>query len=113
MNKLLAAISVSANRGHRAHPVFLSPNLSYFSELMLKFAPEDYAPNNFDIFREQVYYSAGITQNLHFLIGLIAQMQLHTNGTQFDIYYGPVFSFKWNITPKQRETFDDVDGGAD
>ena len=98
---------------HRAHPVFLSPNLSYFSELMLKFAPEDYAPNNFDIFREQVYYSAGITQNLHFLIGLIAQMQLHTNGTQFDIYYGPVFSFKWNITPKQRETFDDVDGGAD
>jgi len=95
------------------HPWFLSPNISYFSEIMLKFAPEDYAPENFDIFREQVYYSAGITQNFHFLIGLIAQIQLRTNGTQFDLYYGPVFSFKWNITPKQRETFDNVDGGAD
>jgi hypothetical protein len=98
---------------HKDHPIFLSPNISYFSELMLKFAPEDYAPNNFDIFREQVYYSAGITQNLHFMIGVIAEIQQHTNGTQFDIYYGPVFSFKWNITPKQRETFDEVDGGAD
>jgi hypothetical protein len=83
------------------------------SFLFLRIDAEDYAPNDFDISREQVYYSAGITQNFHFLIGLIAQMQLHTNGTQFDIYYGHVFSFKWNIVPKQRGTFDDVDGGAD
>ncbi len=98
---------------HGSDHLFLSPNLSYYAELMLKFAPEDYAPNDFDIYRMSVYYSAGITPNFHFLIGGIAQMQLRTNGTQFDIYYGPVVSFKWNIVPKQRETFDDVDGGAD
>ena len=96
-----------------SHPLFIAPNISYYGELMLKFAPKDYAPNHFDILRESVYYSAGITQNLHFLVGLIAQMQLRTNGTQFDVYYGPVISLKYNIVKKQRETFDDVDGGAD
>ncbi|RPD41674.1 DUF2490 domain-containing protein [Chitinophaga barathri] len=90
-----------------------TPNVSYYMELMLKFADKDYAPNRFDIFRQSVYYSAGLTKNLHALAGVIAQMQLRTNGTQFDIYYGPIFSLRYSITPKERETFDNVDGGAD
>lgn len=90
-----------------------SPNVSYYMELMLKFADRDYARSRFDIFRQSVYYSAGVTPNLHVLIGGIAQMQLRTNGTQFDIYYGPIFSLRYSITPKERETFDNVDGGAD
>ncbi len=97
----------------KAKPLFKSPNISYYTELMLKFAPSDYAPNNFDIFRESIFYSAGITNQMHFLAGFIAQLQQRSSGKQFDIYYGPVLSFKFNITPKQRETFDDVDGGAD
>ncbi|HEY4286637.1 MAG TPA: DUF2490 domain-containing protein [Puia sp.] len=91
-------------------PIFSSPNISYYAELMLKFPQKDYADNHFDIFRMSVYYSAGITQNLHFLAGIIAQMQLRTNGTQFDIYHGPIVSLRYSIKPKKRETFDSVDG---
>ncbi|MBV4357271.1 DUF2490 domain-containing protein [Pinibacter aurantiacus] len=94
-------------------PVFQAPNISYYTELMLKFASKDYAEEHFDIFRLSVYYSAGITPNLHFLAGIIGQMQLRTNGTQFDVYYGPMVSLKYTIKPKERETFDSVDGGAD
>lgn len=94
-------------------PIFKAPNISYYTELMLKFAPKDYAKENFDIFRLSVYYSAGITQNIHFLGGIIGQMQLRTNGTQFDVYYGPMVSLRYSIKPKARETFDNVDGGAD
>lgn len=90
-----------------------SPNISYYMELMLKFADKDYAPNKFDILRQSIYYSAGITKNIHALAGVIAQMQLRTNGTQFDIYYGPIFSLRYSFTPKARETFDNVDGGGD
>ncbi|MDH7461899.1 DUF2490 domain-containing protein [Chitinophagaceae bacterium 26-R-25] len=94
-------------------PLFQAPNISYYTELMLKFASKDYAEEHFDIFRLSVYYSAGITPNLHFLAGIIGQMQLRTNGTQFDVYYGPMVSLKYTIKPKERETFDSVDGGAD
>ena len=38
-------------------------------------------------------------------------MQLRNNGSQFIVYYGPKFSFKWNFEPKLKETFDHVDGG--
>ncbi|SHM81094.1 Protein of unknown function [Chitinophaga jiangningensis] len=100
-------------RQERPHPIFQDANISYYAELMLKFASDDYAPNNFDIFRMSVYYSAGITKNLHFLTGIIAQMQLRTNGNQFDVYYGPTLALKYTIKPKERETFDNVSGGAD
>lgn len=97
----------------RTNPWFKSSNISYYTELMLKFAPKDYATGHFDIFREAVYYSAGITPNLHFLIGGLAQLQMRSSGKQFDIYFGPMFSFKYNISPKERDTFDNIDGGAD
>ncbi|MGX5816576.1 DUF2490 domain-containing protein [Chitinophaga lutea] len=100
-------------RQHKEHTIFKSPNLSYYTEIMLKFPSRDYAEDRFDIFRQSVYYSASVTPKLHFLAGIIAQMQLRTNGTQFDIYYGPVFSFRYSIAPKERETFDNVDGGGD
>lgn len=94
-------------------PIFLAPNIGYYTELMLKFASKDYAKEHFDIFRLSVYYTAGITPNIHFLAGVIGQMQLRANGTQFDVYYGPMASIKYTIKPKERETFDSVDGGAD
>jgi len=97
----------------KSKPLFLAPNIGYYAELMLKFASKDYAKENFDIFRLSAYYTAGITPNIHFLAGVIGQMQLRTNGTQFDIYYGPMVSVKYTIKPKERETFDSVDGGAD
>lgn len=100
-------------RQTKEKPLFLAPNLGYYTELMLKFASKDYAEEHFDIFRLSVYYSAGITPNLHFLAGIIGQMQLRTNGNQFDVYYGPMLSLKYSIRPKERETFDSVDGGAD
>lgn len=100
-------------RQTKEKPLFVAPNIGYYAELMLKFAPKDYANENFDIFRMSVYYTAGISKNLHFLAGVIGQMQLRTNGTQFDVYYGPVVSMKYSIRPKERETFDSVDGGAD
>ncbi|WP_289662168.1 DUF2490 domain-containing protein [Flavobacterium panacagri] len=100
-------------RQNKEKPIFLAPNIGYYTELMLKFASKDYADEHFDIFRLSVYYSAGITPNLHFLAGVIGQMQLRTNGTQFDVYYGPMFSLKYSVKPKERETFDSVDGGAD
>jgi hypothetical protein len=40
-------------------------------------------------------------------------MHLRTNGTQFDIYYGPMVSFKYTVKSKEIETFDSVDSGAD
>lgn len=98
---------------HRSKPALLSPNISYYAELMLKFPSRDYAEERFDIFRMSVYYSAGITQKFHFLAGIIGQLQLRTNGTQFDMYYGPVVSVGYSIRSKPRETFDNVDGGAD
>ncbi|WP_343585389.1 DUF2490 domain-containing protein [Flavobacterium sp.] len=100
-------------RQSKEKPIFLAPNLGYYTELMLKFASKDYADEHFDIFRLSVYYTAGITPNIHFLAGVIGQMQLRTNGTQFDVYYGPMVSLKYSVKPKERETFDSVDGGAD
>ncbi|WP_286970044.1 DUF2490 domain-containing protein [Flavobacterium sp. UBA4854] len=100
-------------RQSKEKPIFLAPNLGYYTELMLKFASKDYADEHFDIFRLSVYYTAGITPNIHFLAGVIGQMQLRTNGTQFDVYYGPMVSVKYSVKPKERETFDSVDGGAD
>ncbi|MTH16620.1 DUF2490 domain-containing protein [Flavobacterium sp. LC2016-01] len=100
-------------RQSKEKPIFLAPNIGYYTELMLKFAKKDYAEEHFDIFRLSVYYTAGITPNIHFLAGIIGQMQLRTNGTQFDVYYGPMVSVKYSIRPKERETFDSVDGGAD
>ncbi|WP_281633469.1 DUF2490 domain-containing protein [Flavobacterium luteolum] len=100
-------------RQSKEKPIFLAPNIGYYTELMLKFASKDYADEHFDIFRLSVYYTAGITPNIHFLAGVIGQMQLRTNGTQFDVYYGPMVSLKYSVKPKERETFDSVDGGAD
>ncbi|MEN2487093.1 DUF2490 domain-containing protein [Flavobacterium sp. B11] len=100
-------------RQSKEKPIFLAPNIGYYTELMLKFASKDYADEHFDIFRLSVYYTAGITPNIHFLAGVIGQMQLRTNGTQFDVYYGPMVSLKYSVRPKERETFDSVDGGAD
>lgn len=100
-------------RQTKEKPIFLAPNIGYYTELMLKFASKDYAEEHFDIFRLSAYYTAGITPNIHFLAGIIGQMQLRTNGTQFDVYYGPMASLKYTIKPKERETFDSVDGGAD
>ncbi|MDI3322402.1 DUF2490 domain-containing protein [Pinibacter soli] len=112
--RLRARFGVNHFLGQRSTtPIFQAPNISYYAELMLKFASKDYAKENFDIFRMSVYYSAGVTKNLHFLAGIIAQMQLRTNGTQFDVYYGPIASLRYSIKPKERETFDNVDGGAD
>lgn len=100
-------------RQSSAKPIFLAPNIGYYTELMLKFASKDYAPDRFDIFRLSVYYTAGITPNIHFLAGIIGQMQLRNNGSQFDVYYGPMASIKYTIKPRERETFDNIDGGAD
>ena len=98
---------------HATRPVFTAPNISYYAELMLKFAPESYAKEHFDIYRMMVYYSAGISQRLFFLTGVMAQLQLRSNGNQFDIYYGPMIVMKYNHTRKKRETFDNVDGGQE
>lgn len=100
-------------RQNKEKPLFLAPNIGYYTELMLKFPSKDYAKEKFDIFRLSAYYTAGITPNIHFLAGVIGQLQLRANGTQFDVYYGPMFSVKYSIRPKERETFDSVDGGAD
>jgi hypothetical protein len=94
-------------------PLFLSSAIGYYTELMLKFASKDYAPQNFDIFRLSAYYSAGITPNLHFIAGVIGQMQLSNTGSQFNVYYGPIFSIKYCVTPNERETFETMDGRAD
>lgn len=91
------------------HGWFIAPNISYYAELFLKFAPESYSRQHYDMFRESVFYSAGLTQNLHFLIGIIGQLQLNAAGTNFTTYYGPIFTFKYNVAKKKRETFDAVD----
>ena len=96
---------------HSAHPTFVAPNISYYFELMLKFAPASYANNHFDIYRQMVYYSAGLSKRVFFLAGMLAQLQLRSNDTQFDIYFGPMILLKYNHIPKKRETFDNVDGG--
>ena len=40
-------------------------------------------------------------------------MQLRKNDTHFDIYYGPMVSVKYTVKPKERETFDSLDGDSD
>lgn len=92
---------------------FLSPNIGYYTELILKFVSKDYALQNFYIWTLSRYYSAGITPNIYFMACVIGQIQLRTNRTQFDVYYGPMFSVKYSITPKERETFESMDVGAD
>ena len=92
-----------------AHPWFKAPNISYYAELFLKFAPASYSTQKYDMFRESVFYSAGLTENLHFLCGIIGQLQLNSAGTHFTCYYGPILTFKYNVTRKKRETFDAVD----
>ncbi len=92
----------------KENPIFTSQNISYYTEIMFKFPSKDYAENRFDILRQSVYYSAGLTKNLTMLTGIIAQMQLRTNGSHFDVYYGPTVALKWNFQPKVRETFDMV-----
>jgi hypothetical protein len=101
-------------RRNSENTLFATPSISYYTEVMFKFASDDYAPNNFDIFRQCVYFSAGLTDRLHFAAGILGQIQLRTNGNQFDIYYGPTLSFKYDFTAKrQRVTFEDMEGGAD
>lgn len=97
----------------KENPIFKTHNLSYYTEIMFKFPDKEYAKSRFDIFRQSVYYSATVSDNLTVLTGIIAQMQLRTNGTQFDVYYGPTLALKWNFTPKQRETFDMVNSGTE
>jgi len=80
---------------------------------MFKFLSKEYAKNRFDILRQSVYYSASLTENLTFLTSTIAQMQLLTNGSLFNVYYGPTLALKWNFKPKVRETFDMVNSGMD
>jgi hypothetical protein len=82
----------------KVKPIFLAPNIRYYTELMLKFASKDLE---------------GITPNIHFLAGIIGQMQFRTNGTQFDAYYSPMAAIKYTIKPKERKTFDSVDSGVD
>lgn len=98
---------------HRENPIFKTHNLSYYTEIMFKFPDKEYAKSRFDIFRQSVYYSATVSENLTVLTGIIAQMQLRTSGTQFDVYYGPTLALKWNFTPKQRETFDMISSDID
>lgn len=97
----------------KENPIFTSQNISYYTEIMFKFPSKDYAENRFDILRQSVYYSAGLTKNLTVLTGIIAQMQLRSNGSQFDVYYGPTVALKWNFQPKIRETFDMVSNDVD
>lgn len=111
--RLRARVGVNHFLRQKENPVFTSTNISYYTEIMFKFAPKDYADEHFDIFRQSVYYSAGLTKNLNMLLGIIGQIQLRTNGTQFDVYFGPTAALKWNFKPKERETFDSIDGGAD
>ncbi len=94
-------------------PIFKSSNISYYTEIMFKFPSKDYAAERFDILRQSVYYSAGITKNLNFLAGIIAQMQLRSNGHQFDVYYGPTLALKWNFKHVERDTFDMVSNDID
>lgn len=96
----------------KENPIFKSHNISYYTEIMFKFPSKEYAKNRFDILRESVYYSASLTENLTMLTGIIAQLQLRTNGSQFDVYYGPTVALKWNFQPKVRETFDMVNSGG-
>jgi hypothetical protein len=98
---------------HKENPIFKTHNLSYYTEIMFKFPSKDYAKSRFDIFRQSVYYSATVTDNLTVLTGIIAQMQLRTNGTQLDVYYGPTIALKWNFKPKVRETFDMISNDID
>lgn len=95
------------------NPIFKSANISYYTEVMFKFPSKDYAENRFDILRQSVYYSAGVTKNLHVLAGIIAQMQLRSNGHQFDVYYGPTLALKWNFKHVTRDTFDMVSNDID
>lgn len=95
------------------HPIFKASNTSYYTEVMFKFAPKDFSDDHFDILRQSVYYSAGITKNLNFLVAIIAQMQLRNNGHQFDVYYGPTLALKWNFQHVDRDTFDMVSNDID
>lgn len=98
---------------HRENAFFKSPNISYYAELMLKFASKDYSEQHFDIFRMSAYYSAGLNDNLHLLAGIIGQLQIHASGNAFDIYYGPIVALKWNFIRQKRETFDYISADAD
>jgi len=111
--RLRARFGVNHFLAQRENPIFKSHNISYYTEIMFKFPSKEYAENRFDIFRQSIYYSAGLTENLHVLVGYLAQIQLRTNGSQFDVYYGPTLALKWNFQGKERETFDMVDGGGD
>jgi hypothetical protein len=111
--RLRARVGVNHFLREKPHARLKSQNISYYTEIMFKFAPKDYAEERFDILRQSVYYSAGLTKNLHILTGIIGQIQLRSNGHQYDVYYGPTLALKWNVRPKARETFDAIDGGAD
>lgn len=111
--RLRARFGVNHYLNQGDNPIFRSHNISYYTEIMFKFAPKDYAKDRFDILRQSVYYSAGLTKNLTVLTGIIAQMQLRSNGSQFDVYYGPTVALKWNFQPKIRETFDMVSNDVD
>jgi len=111
--RLRARFGVNHFLRQKPKPGLTGHNISYYIEVMFKFPSKEYAKQRFDILRQSVYYSAGLTKNLNMLAGVIAQMQLRTNGKQFDVYWGPTVALKWNFRPRGRETFDQIDGGAD
>lgn len=92
-----------------ARPFFLAPNISYYTELSLRFAPKEYAPDAFYFLRQRLYYTAGITQNIHLLLGIEGKIQLSNSASNFTIFYGPIATLKYTVTRKLRETFDSVD----
>ena len=106
--RLRGRVGVNHYLPQKENPIFTSQNISYYTEIMFKFPSKDYAEERFDIFRQSVYYSAGVTENLHVLVGILGQLQLRSNGHQFDVYWGPTLAFKWNFQHKERETFDMV-----
>ena len=97
----------------KENPIFKSSNISYYTEVMFKFPDKSYAKSRFDIFRQSIYYSAGVTDNLHVLVGVLGQLQLRSNDRQFDVYWGPTLALKWNFQKKDRDTFDMISTDLD
>ncbi|HJZ78999.1 MAG TPA: DUF2490 domain-containing protein [Pyrinomonadaceae bacterium] len=71
-----------------------NPKLQVYEEVMVKYQEHT---KGLDIVRAFAGYGWRVSEKVGATIGFIVQAQLKSNGTDFDVYFGPSFTVRFNL----------------
>jgi hypothetical protein len=75
-------------------------SLSLFEEVGFRFADPSYTKRKFDFFRAFVGYTWTSRHGIFVTFGVIGQISLNPPGTGISIFYGPLLSLAYRISPR-------------